>query len=148
MSEEDRGLVTRTIPVARERVFEAWLDPEMLRRFMCPAPGVELGHVAVEPREGGAFEIVMLVGERELPHRGIYESIQRPERLIFTWESANAPAGSRVTIDFAQIDAEATEVTLLHENLGSRSSRQDHLGGWTHILETLTGIQMEATSHG
>ena len=49
MSEEDRVLVTRTIPVARERVFEAWLDPEMLRRFMCPAPGVELGHVAVDP---------------------------------------------------------------------------------------------------
>lgn len=148
MSEEDRVTVRRVISAPPDRVFSAWLEPEMLRRFMCPAPGVTLGHVAVDPREGGAFEIVMIVGDRELPHRGIYERIERPTQLVFTWESDNAPPGSRVTIDFAVTESGETEVVLLHENLGSESARHDHLGGWTHILETLTTLDPQEEQNG
>ena len=148
MRDEDRVVVRRVIPARPNRVFAAWLDPAMLRRFMCPAPGVQLGQVTVDPREGGAFEIVMIVGDRELPHRGIYEIIQPSTRLAFTWESGNAPPGSRVAIDFSSTAAGETEVVLLHENLGSESARQDHLGGWTHILEALATLDPKEDPHG
>ncbi len=133
--------ICRTIPASRERVFAAWLDPDRLRRFMCPAPGVTISSVRVDPQVGGQFEIVMDVGGRELPHRGIYEVIEPPARLVFTWESVNAPKGSRVELLLADVgtgeDAPQTEITLIHTGLLEPEARQDHERGWTRILENL-----------
>ena len=69
--------VTKIIPAARKVVFEAWLDPRALARFMKPMEGMPDCKIEVDPREGGSFLIVMMVGEREIPHRGEYKTISR-----------------------------------------------------------------------
>lgn len=53
----------------------------------------------VDPVEGGPFEIIMKVREKELPHSGVYETIDRPRRLVFTWESPHSIDGSTVTLE-------------------------------------------------
>lgn len=51
-------IVRRTIPVARERVFDAWLDPASVASWMCPGP-VTHASAEIDARVGGRFRIVM-----------------------------------------------------------------------------------------
>ncbi|MBW2463934.1 MAG: SRPBCC domain-containing protein, partial [Deltaproteobacteria bacterium] len=46
--------VTRTIPAPKKAVFEAWLDPNALMKFMCPAEAVTCPKAEVDARVGGA----------------------------------------------------------------------------------------------
>jgi len=129
--------VTRTIPAPRKKVFEAWLSPEALTRFMCPGEGMTVPKVEVDPRVGGSFLIVMAAGDQEIPHNGEYKTIQRYERLAFTWLSAHAKPGSVVTIDFREKGPKETELTLHHVGLPNEESRKNHEGGWGAILQKL-----------
>ena len=132
--------VSKTIPAPRQRVFEAWLDPAVLARFMMPIPGMQAPHVECDPREGGNFLIVMKAGDKELPHRGEYREISRHDRLVFTWESEFATPGSSVTLTFEELGPSETKVTLHHVGFPSNDSRDNHQGGWTQILETLCRV--------
>jgi len=129
--------LTRTIPAPRKEVFEAWLSPEALQRFMCPAETMTVPKVEVDARVGGAFLIVMAAGDKEIPHNGEYTAIDRYERLAFTWLSPHAGAGSLVTIDFREQGPNATELALHHVGLPSEESRKSHQGGWGAILQKL-----------
>lgn len=133
--------LTRTIPAPRREVFEAWLSPKALERFMCPAEGMTVPKVEVDPRVGGSFLIVMAVGGKEIPHRGEYKTIDRYKRLAFTWLSVHTVPGSLVTIDFREKGPNETEVTLHHVGLASEETRKSHEGGWGAILQKL-GVQL------
>ena len=139
--------ITRTIAAPRRTLFLAWLSPPALRQFMCPAPGVTLAEVAVDPRVGGTFNIVMQVGDKRLPHRGEYTVIERYERLSFTWRSASAGQESQVTLTFAEVSAEKTALTLQHVGLPHRVARDNHERGWTRIVQLLESAELLAGPH-
>lgn len=126
----------RRIAAAPEAVFDAWLDPAMLARFMTPAPGTTVPRAMAEPRVGGRFEIVMKIGETEIPHSGRYLEIERPHRLIFTWDSPFSTEGSTVTVALSP-EAEGTRITLTHIRFPSQESRDNHERGWARILTCL-----------
>jgi uncharacterized protein YndB with AHSA1/START domain len=46
----------RTIPAPPDRVYRAWLEPDMLRRWLAPA-GLVVTHVEVDERAGGHHRI-------------------------------------------------------------------------------------------
>ena len=129
--------VSRNIAAPAARVFDAWLDPVMLARFMRPMPGMEAPKVANDPKEGGQFEIIMHTPSGDIPHTGTYKEISPHSRIIFTWDSPFTAEGSTVTLDFAEANG-ATDVTLTHVTFPSEESRDNHQNGWTQILETLT----------
>ena len=138
-NEESPSLVVRrTIPISRERVFDAWLDPARLARFMRPG-GIVRTTAAVDPRVGGHFRIVMRHAgsePEEVEHTGEYLLIERPERLSFTWRSVhtdNTP--TVVTIEFHERGT-STEVVLTHRGLPARTT-ESHRKGWGDILQTL-----------
>lgn len=128
--------VSRNIAAPRDKVFKAWLDPIMLAKFMKPMAGTKVPKVTSDATEGGRFEIVMAIGEDEIPHSGIYKEISPHERLVFTWESPFSLPDSTVTLDFAEADG-GTDVTLTHVKFPSQESLDNHKGGWTGILESL-----------
>lgn len=127
---------SRTISAPRERVFNAWLDPKMLAKFMTPGPGMTVPVSKTDPVEGGRFEVVMQAGEDKIPHGGTYKEISPHEKLVFTWESPFSVEGSTVTLDFADANG-GTEVTLTHVKFPSEEVRDNHEGGWTGILAAL-----------
>ena len=54
---------------------------------------------------GGRFLVVMRAGDQDMPHAGTYKTIDRPNRLAFTWESPfSSMEDSTVTIDFEEVD--------------------------------------------
>ncbi len=130
--------VQRTLPYPPEKVFDAWLDPKMLAKFMTPMEGATVPEVETDAREGGSYRIVMQTPDgTQIPHHGTYSKVDRPRTLVFTWVSPFSEDGSEVTLDFAP-DGDGTAVTLTHVKFPSEESRDNHERGWALILESLS----------
>jgi uncharacterized protein YndB with AHSA1/START domain len=137
--------IDRIIPGPIEEVFDAWLDPDSLRQWMTPGPGMVVPTATTDPRVGGRFLIVMKDPTGEIRHDGEYRVIDRPKQLVFTWNSE--PAGrTLVTVDFEKVTTSSTKVTLTHEQLTSEGSRDAHRMGWGGILAALEQAQATKAS--
>jgi uncharacterized protein YndB with AHSA1/START domain len=98
-----------------------------------------------DAREGGEYLVVMKAGDQELPHHGIYKTIDKYSKLVFTWNNPFNETESLVTLSFAETDSGETQLTLRHSGLPSEESRDNHQGGWTRIADTL-GAVVSATA--
>jgi uncharacterized protein YndB with AHSA1/START domain len=132
--------VTRRFAATAERVFDAWLDRELLGRWMF-GPEVrdeEIVRLSLEPRVGGRFSFVVRRQGQEIDHVGSYLELERPRRLVFTWAVApSSDEGSRVTIEIAPL-ASGCELTLVHELAPSFAEYVTRTAaGWTTMLEAL-----------
>jgi uncharacterized protein YndB with AHSA1/START domain len=139
-------IVKRKIAAPAQQIFDAWLNPASLSQWMCPSNSTTgPSTVKVDAREGGAFEILMHTKSGPVSHTGIYQTIDAPHRLIFTWNSPHAGQhDSLVTVEFRP-DGKATEVILTHERL-PKEALSGHTGGWTEILEQL-GQELNAKTN-
>lgn len=81
----DRELVlTRTIDVPREKLWRCWTEPKLIVQWFTPPPWKTI-KAEIDVRPGGANLIVMQGPEgQEMPNRGTYLEVVRPERLVFT----------------------------------------------------------------
>jgi uncharacterized protein YndB with AHSA1/START domain len=128
-------VVRRVIPVPRERVFQAWLDPKSLAQWMRPG-GATDATAEVDPKVGGRFRIIMIEGPKRYEHTGEYLAIEPPEWLEFTWISeATDHRTTVVTIEFLERDR-GTELVLTHRRLPAQQV-ESHRGGWTDIFREL-----------
>jgi uncharacterized protein YndB with AHSA1/START domain len=68
---------------------------------------------------------------------GIFELIEPPHRLIYTWklESQTGPA-ERITVCFERLET-STEVIVTHERIADEAARKSHEHGWTGCLDSL-----------
>ena len=132
--------VSKIIHAPIEKVFDAWLNPELLAQFILPMPGMPKPQVGNEARQGGSFTIVMHVGDDKIPHTGEYLEINRPNRLVFSWRSPFSTDGSKVTINFNEVDSSTTDVELTHVRFIDEEARANHEGGWTNIFEMLDEV--------
>jgi uncharacterized protein YndB with AHSA1/START domain len=128
-------VVRRTIAATPEVLFDAWLDPISLSHWMRPG-GIQSTQARVDPRVGGEYEVIMRTDTNPIRHRGVYRAIERPRRLVFTWESP--PTDNRetlVTVDFLA-KGKSTEIVVTHEQL-PESALPSHANGWTSAIEKL-----------
>jgi len=132
--------VSKTINSPIEKVFDAWLDPELLAQFILPMPDMPHPQTETDAREGGSFTIIMHVGDDKIPHTGEYLEINRPDKLVFTWVSPFSTEGSTVTILFSDLGDDKTHVELTHIKFIDEESRANHEGGWGNILKTLNDV--------
>ncbi|MEQ8897524.1 MAG: SRPBCC family protein [Roseovarius sp.] len=130
--------VERVIDASPERLFDAWLDPETMKRFICPG-ATTVPSASSDAHEGGRFEVMMRVDGKDLPHTGTYKEIDRPNRLVFTWESHASRDDSEVTLTFTP-GSGGTHVTLTQIRFLSEDQREGHRKGWTSILEKLAAL--------
>lgn len=128
--------ISRTLNAPIESVFNAWLDPQMLARFMIPGQGMTVPQAHTDPVTGGRFSILMQSGDKQIPHSGEYLKIEPYTQLIFTWESPFSMSGSTVTLDLSPAE-EGTLLKLTHVKFPDEQSRSNHEGGWTSILREL-----------
>jgi uncharacterized protein YndB with AHSA1/START domain len=131
----------RTFDAAREDVFDAWTNPEVLRRWWAAGADWETPAADVDLREGGRYRLSMRNPASDETHVvvGEYREIQRPGRLVYTWswEGPSPEADETVvTVEFHDRDG-ATDVVLVHEGFSSDQSRDAHDHGWVNVLENL-----------
>lgn len=86
-----------------ERVFDAWLDVRLARRFLFSTDTGEMVRCEIEPRVGGRFVLTDRRPDGEVEHTGEYLVIERPRRLVFTFGiPAVSPTFDIVTIEIAR----------------------------------------------
>lgn len=129
--------IETTINAPIKEVFEAWLNPEAMQKFMCPAEGMSVAKTEADPKVGGQFLVVMQVGDEQWPHRGEYKLIDRYRELQFTWLSNYTAPDSLVTLKLEELSERSTKISLHHEGFIHQESRDNHEGGWGRILEVL-----------
>jgi uncharacterized protein YndB with AHSA1/START domain len=135
----------RTIKASPEQVYNAWLDPVTMRRFMSPRPDMHVSEARSDARVGGRF-FVLMQGDKPYPHEGTYLELVPYSRLAFTWEAPWSAPGTRVDISLTPV-AEGTEVVLTHGKFMSEESRDNHLQGWTGILGKLDALFAGGEAH-
>jgi uncharacterized protein YndB with AHSA1/START domain len=142
MSEAEQPIVrvTRRYEATAERVFDAWLDPQLIGRWMF-GPALreeEVLRIEVDARVGGGFSFLVRRGEHEIDHVGTYRAIERPRRLVFTWGIAGESIDeSAVTIEIVPRER-GCELTLVHEmDPKWKDYAERTQAGWTKMLDAL-----------
>ena len=127
--------VKRTFSAPREKVFRAWTEPEVLKRWFGPSDEFSTPVANVDLRVGGAFRLQMRSPEGKTHTAvGIYREVQPPEKLVFTWSwEENDLPETLLTLEFRDL-GEETELVLTHELFPSAHDRDEHKKGWTGCL--------------
>lgn len=133
-------VVTRSYEFPAERVFDAWLTPEVTRRWLFTTDDSEVIRCEIDARVGGKFEIVDKRdnGEfkGEIRHVGEYLEIDRPTRLVFTFGVPQFdPRMTRVEIDIVSKGV-GCELTLTHHGV-PEEWQAPTTDGWTKLLGNL-----------
>jgi len=132
----------RTYDATAEEVFDAWTNPEVLRRWWMVDDVGSTPQADVDLRVGGSYRLSIERAGEDSAHtvRGTYREIVRPERLIYTWawEEQDGSTGheSTVTVSFVQ-EGERTTVVVDHTGLPDEASRVRHSEGWQACLRIL-----------
>jgi uncharacterized protein YndB with AHSA1/START domain len=134
--------VARDFTAPAERVFDAWLDPEMAPLFLFATPDGEMIRCEIDAQVGGRGLIVERRPSGDAHHRLKYEVIERPTRLVFLFSADPAEDGewTRVSIAIAPM-ASGCALTLTHEMDPQWAAYEAQTrSGWTMILDSLCRI--------
>ena len=127
--------IVRDFAAPRERVWDAWTNPDVMARWYHPE-GLHTPResVSVDLREGGIYAYTMIVdatGE-EFATGGRYRHVESPRRLDFTWGSQGEEDSSPlVSIELEDIDETTTRMTFTLTGLPSDSGADASVvDGW------------------
>lgn len=141
MIEPNTLLVNRRYRASRDLIWQAWTEPQRLRRWF-GTPDYDLETVEIDLTVGGEYRKVFRTTENELVTvSGQYREIMKPERLVYTWNVTGAGRNlhdTLVTVTFV-VHGDETEVTIRHEGLTTDEVREGHKQGWTGNLDQLAG---------
>jgi uncharacterized protein YndB with AHSA1/START domain len=122
--------LTRIFPVAPEKVWRAWTEPQALKHWFGPDEG-EVSFAETDVRVGGRFHVIFrtLDGEQH-DVSGVYREVQPHSKLVFTWAWKSTPEReSLVTLSFRP-SGKGTEFNMLHEQFFDVAARDRHAFGW------------------
>ena len=149
MADTIEAKVTHKSPAAPEQVYDAWLEPAKIRRWMAASlkqSGLEGEIIAcgTDPVVGGAFLFSDRRQGEEQRHWGHYRHLERPTRIVFTWITSDAEANdpSKVTIVIEpDPQGPGAVVTLYHEMLAKwEQYRERTERGWRGMLEQIDAV--------
>ncbi|MDP9046873.1 MAG: SRPBCC domain-containing protein [Bacteroidota bacterium] len=93
--------INRLFHASIEKVFDAWLQPKLIRQWLFKKPGTEIIELEVDPKVEGKFRITTLSSAgKVVVYFGAFQQFVRPNLLLFTLESPEYfPGVSLVTVD-------------------------------------------------
>jgi uncharacterized protein YndB with AHSA1/START domain len=136
-------VVRRTFDAPVDRVFDAWLSPDALRRFLIGADQKVLD-VTVDPRAGGSYSITWDTPDGPWVVGGVYREVVKNERIVCTWtwveDEDTGVHESLLTLEFHALSPKKTEFVLTHTKLRNEESRDGHAKGWKSIVDKLAEV--------
>ncbi len=153
--EKGEFVISRVFDAPRSRVFKAWTDPELLKRWWAPK-NFTTPFCKVDLRPGGVFHYCMRSPEgQDIWGIGVYREIVEPERIVYTDSFADAegnpvppahygmssshPPETLVTVTFVEQEGK-TKLTLRHSIHESVEEREGTQQGWTEMLDRLADL--------
>jgi len=134
--------VSRIIRADPDALFQAWTDPEALRHWWRQeGDGWAFAGASIDLRVGGRYRLAM-TGPDGRTHAavGVYREVQRPLRLVFTWDwedPASRVGDTLVSVEFKEAGRDGTEVVVTHERFADPARMGRHEQGWTELLRLL-----------
>ncbi len=130
--------LARRYPVAPEKVWRAWTDPQVMSRWFGPGDPNAVLVADLDVRPGGKYRIRFRTPDGE-EHEvgGRYEVVEPPHRLVYSWAWHSTPERvSRVAITLRAVDG-GTDFELLHDRFFDEAARDNHRRGWGATFEKL-----------
>ena len=122
-----------------EKVFDAWTNEEVLRRWLHADPNWDTPIAEVDLRVGGTIRVVMRdpVARAEYGARGEYRLIERPRRLVFSWTFDHHPENCQlIELDFSEHEG-MTSVVMINSAIATENQRTEQRGGWLACYDNL-----------
>ena len=147
-------VVTRTIDGPPHIVFDAWTEPELLKRWWVPKSiPITLLSCEMDVRVGGTYRFVFQVDPTTtMAFFGRYLEVSRPSRLVWTNEEGEGDAVV-TTVTFDE-DGGRTRL-VVHDLYPSKDALDDAIAsgstaGWAEMLDQLDEllVELDATSGG
>jgi uncharacterized protein YndB with AHSA1/START domain len=147
----------RTIPAPPARVYRAWLEPDLLPRWLAPG-GLEVTRAEVDERVGGRFRIWHADGGADV---GGFEcellELVPDQRIVYRWgfagpQRTDEPTyDSLLTVTLGEAPGGGTALTLVHERLDDLAAAMPQVAdgvepGWSSALDKLTLLFSEVTA--
>ena len=129
----------RKFPVAPEKVWRAWTDPQALKQWFGPDGPQPVSVADVDVRVGGHFRLVFGGPDgNEHEAAGVYKEVQPHRKLVFTWSwpRTTPERVSQITI-LLRPEGGGTDMEFRHEQFFDEAARDGHLGGWTGTFSKL-----------
>ena len=137
--------ITRLIDAAPERVYRAWVDPDLIKQWFCPRPW-RVTHVENDVRPGGSSYLIMKGPEgQELPNRGVYLEVIPNRKLVFTdayvsaWQPADKPFMTGVLTFDEEHGKTRYTARVLHWTEADRAQHEQmgFFAGWNQATDQL-----------
>ena len=140
-------VVTRTIDGPAHIVFEAWTDPELLRRWWVPkSVPITLLSCEMDVRVGGTYRLVFQVDPTTtMAFFGRYLEVSPPSRLVWTNEEGEDDAVvTTVTFD----EDQGRTRLVVHDLYPSKDALDSAIAseltaGWAEMLDQLDELLRE-----
>jgi uncharacterized protein YndB with AHSA1/START domain len=145
--------LSRHYPVAPEKVWRAWTDPEAIKRWFGPEAGEPVAAAELDVRAGGRFRIVFGGPDGKMHEcAGVYKEVvpcssTTVGRLVFTWSWPRTTPEriSVVTIEF-RAAGRGTDLVFKHEQFFDEQARDGHKQGWSASFDKLAAYLAAETS--
>ena len=138
--ESERALVvTRTFNGPARIVFEAWTQPELLKRWWVPKSiGITLLSCELDVRVGGGYRLVFAGNPEPIAFFGTYLEVTPHSRL--SWSNDESPDGAVTTVTFEESGGKTRVV--VHDLYPSKESldaaiASESTGGFPEQFEQL-----------
>lgn len=112
--------VARRFKAPALRVFEAYTQPALIRRWLLGPPGWHMPECEVDLREGGAYRYLWRRddGSAEFGAEGVYLEVSAPHRIVLTQRMFGALAGpmaeeAQATVEFRDEPGGSVMITTI-----------------------------------
>jgi uncharacterized protein YndB with AHSA1/START domain len=151
MTNPPRITLHRIIPATPHEVYRAWLEPDLLRRWLAPGE-LQVTRIEVDEREGGSFRVWQGTDEVEAGgFEGEFLELVPDTRIVLRWgfvgpeRTAGPVFDSVLSITLADALDGATFLTLVHEHLDALHDAMPQVfeqveAGWKMVLDKLTAV--------
>jgi len=128
----------RHYPVAAEKIWRAWTDPQALKAWFGPEEIVSVPLAEVDLRVGGRFRVTMLAADGETHDvSGVYQELVPNRKLVFSWAWRSTPERESLVTVRIEPDGNGCELVLMHEQFFDEAARDGHSHGWTGAMVKL-----------
>jgi uncharacterized protein YndB with AHSA1/START domain len=122
----------------RKAVFEAWLDPSTLAKFISHDEDLVAEDIHINPVAEGRYHYT-LAGDPRMTVEGTYLEIDPFTTLRFTYETTGTSRSSVVAMNFRPV-AEGCQISLTHTGFGNSIMRDLQLLRWEAVLRNLAEL--------
>jgi uncharacterized protein YndB with AHSA1/START domain len=130
--------IERTYSASAEAVFDAWTNPEVMRRWFHCAEHWSTPEAEVDLRVGGKVRVVMRKPDGTVASaRGEYTVVERPRQLAMTWTFDDDPSNEQlIELTFSESEG-TTTVLLVNSGISTDERRANQEWGWNGCLDQL-----------